>query len=167
LLRADGNPGFSTPSGKVEFTSEILRAHGIEPLPLYREPAHSPLSTPELAEKYPLIMNAGSRVPYFCHSKDRELPWLRRYMQEPTILLGRQDASERGLSDGDLVRITSPANEPGIVAKLVITNTLRPGTIDMHHGWPQADVNELIPRIFDPISGFPVYKEGLCEVAKA
>jgi anaerobic selenocysteine-containing dehydrogenase/Fe-S-cluster-containing dehydrogenase component len=167
LLRADGKPGFSTPTGKVEFASEILREHGMEALPLYREPVHSPVSTPDLAKKYPLIMNAGSRVPYFCHSKDRELPWLRRYMQDPVILLSKTDAVARGLEDGDFVRITSPANEEGITAKLAVTNTLRPGAIDMHHGWPQADVNELIPRVFDPISGFPVYKEGLCQIEKA
>ncbi|MDR1797036.1 MAG: molybdopterin-dependent oxidoreductase [Clostridiales Family XIII bacterium] len=167
LLRPDGKPGFSTPTGKVEFASEVLREHGMEPLPLYREPEHSPVSKPDLAKKYPLIMNAGSRVPYYCHSKDRELPWLRRYMPDPTVSLGKRDAEARGLKDGDLVRITSPVNEEGIVAKLVVTNTLFPGMIDMHHGWPQADVNELIPRIFDPISGFPPYKEGLCQIEKA
>jgi anaerobic selenocysteine-containing dehydrogenase/Fe-S-cluster-containing dehydrogenase component len=167
LLRKDGQPGFSTPSGKVEFTSEYLRERGFEPLPLYREPYESPLSTPELAEEYPLILNSGSRVPYFCHSLDRTLPWLVRYMPEPTVNLGRADAEARGLEDGDLVRITSPTNKEGIVAKLVITNTLFPGMMDMHHGWPQADVNELIARVFDPISGFPAYKEGLCQITRA
>jgi anaerobic selenocysteine-containing dehydrogenase len=167
LLRPDGKPGFSTPSGKLECASEIRRLYGMEPLPVSREPAHSPVSTPELAKKYPLIMNAGSRVPFFCHSKDRELPWLRRFMPDPTVNLGKEDAAARDLNEGDLVRITSPANNDGIVAKLVITNTLRPGAIDIHHGWRQADANELIPRIFDPISGFPVYKEGLCQIEKA
>jgi len=58
-------------------------------------------------------------------------------------------------------------NPSGIVAKLEVTNTLKPGVIDMLHGWAEANVNELIPRDFDPISGFPCYKEGLCEVARA
>jgi hypothetical protein len=34
------------------------------------------------------------------------------------------------------------------------------------HGWAKANVNELIPREFDPISGFPPYKEVVCEVVK-
>jgi anaerobic selenocysteine-containing dehydrogenase/Fe-S-cluster-containing dehydrogenase component len=167
LLRSDGKPGFSTPSGKVEFASEILRRYGYEPLPLYREPAHSPVSAPELAVKYPLILCTGARVPYYCQSGGRSLPWLRRFMPEPTVNLGRSDAEARGLKEGELVRITSPANEKGIVAKLVITNTLRPGMIDMYHGWPQADVNELVPRIFDPLGGFPPFREGLCQIERA
>jgi anaerobic selenocysteine-containing dehydrogenase/Fe-S-cluster-containing dehydrogenase component len=167
LLRDDGKPGFSTPSGKVEFASEILRTHGFEPLPVYREPSYSPISTPDAAEKYPLILIAGSRVPFFCHSKERGLPWLRRFMPDPVVRLGHGDAEARGLKDGDPVRITSPANETGIIAKLEVTNTLKPGVMDMVHGWAEANVNELVPRDFDPISGFPAYREGLCEIAKA
>jgi anaerobic selenocysteine-containing dehydrogenase/Fe-S-cluster-containing dehydrogenase component len=167
LLRADGKPGFDTPSGKVEFASEILREHGFEPLPVYREPSYSPVSTPEVAREYPLIMNAGSRVPFFCHSKERTLPWLRRFMPDPVVRVAREDAAARGLADGEAVRITSPVNPSGIVAKLEVTNTLKPGVIDMVHGWAEANVNELVPRDFDPISGFPCYKEGLCEVARA
>ncbi|MDR2502232.1 MAG: molybdopterin-dependent oxidoreductase, partial [Oscillospiraceae bacterium] len=164
LLRLDGNPGFDTPSGKVEFSSGILRAYGREPLPLYREPTVSPESTPETAEKYPLIMNAGCRVPYYSNAKHRELPALRRFMPEALVKLSRADAEARDLSDGDAVRVSSPCNPVGISAKLKITNTLRPGCIDMLHGWESANVNELIPRDFDPISGFPPYKEGLCQV---
>ena len=88
-------------------------------------------------------------------------------MPEPVVRLSKADADERNLADGDMVRITSPVNAEGIEAKLEITNVLRPGMIDMFHGWHQADVNMLIPRDFDPISGFPPYKEGLCQIAKA
>jgi hypothetical protein len=51
--------------------------------------------------------------------------------------------------------------------KAKITNIILPGSVDMIHGWQQADVNQLISRDFDPISGFPPYKEGLCQVEKA
>jgi len=37
--------------------------------------------------------------------------------------------------------------------------------VNMYHGYPEADVNELIePDYLDPISGFPGYKSLLCEV---
>jgi anaerobic selenocysteine-containing dehydrogenase len=167
LLRKDGKPGFETPSGKVEFTSEVLRTHGVEPLPVFREPTYSPVSRPELAEDFPLIMNAGSRVPFFCHSKERSLPWLRRFMPEPVIRVHSADAKIRGLAGGDYVRITSPVNKEGIRAKLEISNIVRPGSIDMFHGWIEANVNELVPRDFDPVTGFPPYREGLCQVERA
>lgn len=167
VLREDGQPGFTSPTGKVEFTSEILREHGFEPLPKYVEPVYSPVSTPEVAQEFPLVMNSGSRVPFYTHSKERHLPWLNQFMPEPVVKLTKADADERGLSDGDKVRITSPVNKEGIEAKLEVTNTLRPGMIDMFHGWSKANVNELISRDFDPISGFPPFKEGLCQVQKA
>ena len=37
-LRADGQPGFNTPTGKLEITSEWFRSFGYEPLPVYTEP---------------------------------------------------------------------------------------------------------------------------------
>jgi anaerobic selenocysteine-containing dehydrogenase/ferredoxin len=164
LLRSDGQPGFSTPTGKVEFVSEVLREHGFEPLPLYREPSYSPVSTPELTDEYPLIFNSGSRLPFYCHSKERRLPWLNRFMPEPVLYMEPSDAASRQLSSGQKVRINSPVNPVGIVATLVTSNVLRPGMVDIHHGWPQANANALVPRDFDPISGFPPYKEGLCQV---
>ena len=36
--------GFPTPSGKMEFTSTVLKEFGIDPLPTYREPKLSPVS---------------------------------------------------------------------------------------------------------------------------
>jgi anaerobic selenocysteine-containing dehydrogenase/Fe-S-cluster-containing dehydrogenase component len=167
LLRADGRPGFETPSGKVEFASEVLRAHGMNPLPVYREPKYSPLSTPDIAERFPLIMNAGSRVPFYSNAKERELPWLRRFMPEPVIRLNPADAEARGLRENDAVRIIAPIDEEGVVMKLELTETVKPGVIDALHGWPQADINKLITRDFDPISGFVPFKEGLCQVVKA
>jgi anaerobic selenocysteine-containing dehydrogenase len=167
VLRRDGKPGFDTPSGKVEFASEVLRENGLEPLPKYREPVYSPISTPETAEKFPLVMVVGSRVPFYSNAKHRELPWLRRFMPEPVARLHTSDALARGLRDGDKVRVTAPVNGTGIVVTLKTSETIKPGIIDLLHGWPQADANELITRDFDPISGFVPFREGLCEVAKA
>lgn len=167
LLRPDGQPGFPTPTGKVEFTSEILRKHGYGPLPIFVEPVYSPVSTPDLYKEFPLIMNTGNRVPMYAHSKHRNLPWMRSLMPEPVIKLCKQDADDRRLVAGDMVKITSPINKKGIVAKLEITNILKPGVMDMFHGWEEANINLLVSRDFDKISGFPPFKEGLCQVEKA
>jgi anaerobic selenocysteine-containing dehydrogenase/ferredoxin len=167
LLRADGKPGFDTPSGKVEFISEVLRENGLDPRPLYREPVYSPVSTPEKAVRYPLIMCCGSRVPFYSNAKHRGLPWLRRFMPEPFVRLHPNDAASRGLRDGDTIRVTAPVNDRGIMLTLKTSETIKPGVIDILHGWAEADANELITRDFDPISGFVPFREGLCEVAKA
>ena len=37
----------------------------------------------------------------------------------------------------------------------------------MFHGWEDANVNKLVSRDFDPVTGYPPYKEGLCQVERA
>jgi anaerobic selenocysteine-containing dehydrogenase len=167
ILRRDGQPGFDTPSGKVEIISEVLREYGLDPRPVYIEPVYSPLSTPQVAEKFPLIMNCGSRVPFYSNAKERELPWLRRFMPEPVVRIHPADARSRGLAAGDTVRVTAPVNETGITLKLETSETIKPGVIDILHGWPQANANELVTRDFDPISGFVPFREGLCQISRA
>ncbi len=39
--------------------------------------------------------------------------------------------------------------------KVNITDDVLPGVMDVSHGWAEANVNEIVPRRFDPISGFP------------
>ncbi|MBW2656559.1 MAG: molybdopterin-dependent oxidoreductase, partial [Deltaproteobacteria bacterium] len=68
--------GFNTPSGKVELYSSIMEKYGYDPLPYYQEPPESPLSTPELAQDYPLILTTGGRTPYYFHSEYRQIPSL-------------------------------------------------------------------------------------------
>lgn len=165
LLRKDGKPGFSTPTGKVEIASTILAQYGFDALPTYKEPVESPISTPDLAKEFPLILNTGSRVPMYTHSKFRELPWLNQFMPEPIVRVNPKDAAERGIKDGDPVVLSSPHGEVKMKAK--VTNIVMPGVIDVFHGWAKANVNEIVARHFDPISGFPAFKEGLCQVKKA
>ncbi|TXT54592.1 MAG: hypothetical protein BAJATHORv1_60089 [Candidatus Thorarchaeota archaeon] len=50
---------FRTETGKVELYSPALKRMGIDPLPFHEEPAESPISTPLLYRKFPLIMITG------------------------------------------------------------------------------------------------------------
>ncbi|WP_019851188.1 molybdopterin-dependent oxidoreductase [Desulfitobacterium sp. PCE1] len=163
-FRPDGKTGFPTTSGKFEFTSEILRKYQFDTLPTYKEPVDSPNSNPELAKEFPLILNTGSRIPYYTHSKLRHMPWLNQFMPEPIVRMNKVDATARGLKDGDDVKLSTKFGE--LQFKLEVTNIILPGMIDVFHGWEKADINLLIARDFDPISGFPPYKEGLCQVSK-
>lgn len=166
LLRQDGKPGFTSPTGKIEFVSEFLRERGFDPLPVYKEPVYSPVSTPDEKNKYPLLLNTGSREPFYTHSKGRGTPWLRQLQPDPVVRIHPQDAKARGLNEGDWVLLTSPTGLK-IKMRTRISGIVMPGCVDMIHGWVQADCNLLIARNFDPISGFPPYKEGLCEIKKA
>ena len=82
LLRPDGQPGFNTPTGKVELYSTRFEKFGYDPLPRYVEPAESPVSTPETFKEFPLI-GVNRRPVHYVHSKYRNVPYLRELHSSP------------------------------------------------------------------------------------
>ena len=89
--------GFKTPSGKVQMYDPRLEALGFDPLPGYREPDESPVSTPELAREYPLIISTGGRVPVFRHSELRNIPVLREIVPELLVTIHPETARRLGI----------------------------------------------------------------------
>jgi anaerobic selenocysteine-containing dehydrogenase len=157
--------GFKTASGKVEFDSAELRAAGHDGLPTYREPAESPLSTPELAQRYPLVLTSGARNKWYTHSQQRNIAALRAYDPYPRVQLHPDDAAARGIASGDAVMVSSPRGAVRFVAE--VTDILKPGVAHCFHGWNEANINELTDdSSLDPISGFPPFKSLLCEVER-
>ncbi len=155
--------GFPTASGKVEFDSSELRAAGHEGLPIYREPAESPISTPEIARDYPLVLTSGARTKFDTHSQHQHMERMRRAVPDPLVEIHPSDAAPRGILDGDPVRVRSPRGAVRFVAR--VTDRIKPGVVHCAHGWNSANINELTDdRHLDPISGFPPFKSGLCEV---
>ena len=161
-MRPDGEPGFDTPSGKVEFDSNLLKMCGFDGLPVYKEPAYGPAH--EEFDKYPIILTTGNRVPQYVHSKWRQIPWLNQFMPEPVVLINPADAEERGIVEGDAVKVYNMFGELDVKAK--VTNLERPGAAEILHGWAQANSCDLVSREFDPISGFPPYKDVICQIEK-
>jgi anaerobic selenocysteine-containing dehydrogenase len=158
--------GFQTPSGKVEIASSTLAEHRFDPLPVYREPPESPLSRPDLAVSYPLVMTSGARVMAYTHSQFRNIPRLRKMMPEPLADIHPSDAAPRSIKSGDTVIIATP--RASIRMKANVTDTILPGVVSLPHHWPdEANVNLLVDdRTLDPISGFIPCKSQLCQVMK-
>ena len=158
--------GFQTPSGKVEIASSILEDYGHQSLPLYNEPEGSPLSRPELAESFPLVLTSGARIIGFTHSQYRNIPRLRRMMPEPRIEINTADATPRGIENGTYEKVSSPRGSIRLRAQ--VTDIVPPGVVHaMHHWQGDANVNILADdRALDPISGFASFKAQLCQVSK-
>ncbi len=157
--------GFGTPSGKVEFTSTLLEAAGFDALPTYREPHWGPISTPDIAKDYPLILTSGARSKNYTHSQGRELPTLRRLEPDPRVQINPAAAAARGIDDGDWVEISSPLGT--VDMRAYVTDDVAPGVVQAVHGWATANINELVPDTgLDPISGFPPFGSGLCQVTR-
>jgi anaerobic selenocysteine-containing dehydrogenase len=173
-LRADGKPGFETPTGKFEFTSEWFREYGYEPLPVYTEPEEGPLAAAELVQSYPLVFNSGARMQSTFRSQHLNIEGLQKLQPKPLVWIHPRDAELRGIEDGDEVRVESPRGQVCFWAK--VTADIVPGVIEANMGgggplgpkeWQAANVNSLTDmENRDPISGFPVYKALLCEVRR-
>ncbi len=161
--------GFSTPSGKMEFKSLVLEKYandyGYDALPVYHPPKNSAESNPELAEKYPLVLNTGSRLPMFIHSRTFRLSWNQSLRPEAMADLNPIDAQRLKIVQGNPIRISTP--QGAICVKANLTYLVQQGVVHMYHAYPNADVNTLFDSDYlDPISGFPGFKALLCEVEK-
>ena len=175
LLRPDGRPGFNTPTGKFEITSEWFRAHGHEPLPVYTEPVEGPLAAPTLAARYPLVLNTGARTHFDFRSQHHNIPSLLARHPWPLVTVHPADAAPRGIADGDEVDVISPRGRVRFRAR--VSPDIAPGVVEANMGgggplgpppWQEGNVNALTDLDNrDPISGFPVYKALLCELVKA
>lgn len=158
--------GFRTPSGKVELFSDEMKKLGYDPLPTYREPAESPVNTPELAREYPLVLTTGARNLGNLHSQLRNVPRLTRLSPEPAAEMHPATAHEYGIADGDTVSVESLRGAITLAAN--VNEDIMPGMVGIPHGWAEANVNALTSEAErDPVSGLPGLKAGLCRVRKA
>ena len=173
-LRADGRPGFETPTGKFEIASEWLREHGYDALPVYTEPREGPLASPELAGLYPLVFNSGARTQSAFRSQHLNIPSLVAQQSQPLVSLHPADAARRGIVDGDPVFVVSPRGRVPFWAS--VTPDIVEGAVEVNMGgggplgspaWEEANVNQLTDHEnVDPLSGFPVFKALLCDVER-
>jgi len=168
--------GFPTPTGKFEFVSKKLEELGYDPLPQYREPGESPLSTPELYKEYPVVMTSGYRQPFYFLGQYRNIPWLRGFMEYPTCQLHPETAEKYGIVDGDWVWIESPRGRirqkvrvfPGILRGVLMAtaNCFYPEEPpESYHGLLISNPNVLTSNNhLDPMYGSPDMTCLLCKV---
>ncbi|MBR5284438.1 MAG: molybdopterin-dependent oxidoreductase, partial [Clostridia bacterium] len=152
-----------TPSGKIEFVSSALaecHKEGHEGLPVYHDYREKlPL------EEYPLILSTGSRKPQLFHSRTYRMPWLAKLEQYPLLEVHPTDAKKYGLTEGDVVALSTPVGTMDFVMT-ENTGTL-PGTVNIYHGAGDQDINYIFDdNYLDPISGFPGFKSYCCRLTK-
>ncbi len=179
-LRPDGNPGFLTPSGRIELWSTMMQRFGDDPLPYYDAPPFGPEKTPELMEKYPYVLTTGARAYAYFHSEGRQIPLLRETNPDPICEIHPETAAKHGIEDGNWVILENMYGSARLKAK--VHAGIDPRVIQSQHGWwfPEEDgeapnlygtyrsnINNLIPHGFNGKTGFgaPV-KCMICNVRK-
>jgi anaerobic selenocysteine-containing dehydrogenase len=149
---------FPTDTGKINIFSTVHQRYGFSPLPVYTEPLESPVSRPDLAKDYPLVLSTGKRQPGYFHSEFRQMPLTRQLSPAPEAMMSRQTASEYGLKDGDWVWVETPptnGRELGphrVIGKLTCRVMMRPGqvTYSQHAWWrPEKSVSQDLHGAFE------------------
>ena len=181
VLRPDGKPGFRTPTGKVELYATQHEKFGLDPLPFYVEPPESEVRTPELNQKYPLVLVSGRRSPVYFHSEHRNIPWLRACDPFPVVEVHPSVLKKLGIDDGEWIWVE---NDRGRIRRKVKSNpSMHPKTVSAPHGWwiPEAEgkgpsyfkawenqINLIIPNDTQASSGYGggAYKTTLCRLRK-
>lgn len=158
--------GFRTPSKKIELYSKALEEAGFDPLPTHREPDESPVRTPELAKKYPLILITGARMREYTHSQLRSMTQMRRRAPDPLAQIHTTTAKRYDIIDGEMIVVET--RRGSIKMKAKVTEDIAPQVVSIPHGWAEANANVLTDiTARDPISGYPTLKGLLCRIKKA
>jgi anaerobic selenocysteine-containing dehydrogenase len=179
----DGTPrGFATPSKKVELYSLKFADHGYPALPEYVEPALSPVSKPEIAADFPLVLT-NAKFTTFVHSQQRALASLRKVSPEPGADLNPETAARYGIKNKDWMIVETPRG--AIQVKARVTPNIVAGVVCLQHGWWQACSELELPGynpydagganpatligtdLADPVSGSLPHRSYLCRVRRA
>jgi anaerobic selenocysteine-containing dehydrogenase len=127
-------------------------------------------------DEYPLRLTTGRSVYHFhTRTKTGRTAELSEAAPEVWLELAPDDASERGISEGDVVEVVSRRGR--IVAPVRISD-IRPGTVfaPFHYGYWDAPpgsperrptaANELTITEWDPVSKQPLFKSGAVQVRR-
>ena len=156
-----------TPSEKIEIYSQTLADAGYDPIPVHKEPTQSCVQCPELAEKYPLILNTGARMLEYTHWQMRNIRELRELAPDPLAELHPTTAGEYGVIDGDWIFVETKKGK--IKVKVTTTDDIMAGVVNIMHGWPE-DLNQNVLTDLehrDPVTGYPELRALACKISKA
>lgn len=148
-VEAGENP-FETPTGKIEFSATYAedndltqtkwRGH-MDSIPRWEpsymtEPANDSFYHPK-TKKYPLSLVTPVST-YRQHSSNDNNPLLRDDCYRHAVWISAVDAAQRGIKDGDKVRVFNEYGE--MIIPAYVTSRTMPGTVAVHHGaWYQPN----------------------------
>jgi anaerobic selenocysteine-containing dehydrogenase len=169
--------GFPTPSGRIELHATRFAEEGYSPLPVYGEPADSPLD--DTNATFPLVLTSFRSI-QFVGPQHRNIPRLRAANPEPCMELHPETARAAGIEEGQWARIETAVGK--IRMKVEFNANLHPRVVCAPYGWWQeckelglpgydpfgpdgANVNLLIPNAYiDPISAAVPHRSRMCRV---
>jgi len=161
-------PVWKTASGKIELFSERAQRDGYDPLPDYAPPAESVEADPELGREFPVNLLSPA-AHHFLNTTFANQPSLQKSEQMPRIWINPLDAQERGILDGQWLRVW---NQRGTVRlKAVVSDNVKPGVAWSPSLWWQRDspdnrnVNALTSARLTDMGGGSTFHSNLVQFA--
>ncbi|ONI47133.1 hypothetical protein AN644_01480 [Candidatus Epulonipiscium fishelsonii] len=161
---------FNTPSGKIEFYSEKLKEAGHHPVAEYVPTAESEDGSPDLFKKYPFTL-VSPATKNLIHSQMYNVPQIRELMGDPVVFIHTDDATERGIVDGDSLNVTNDRGTIKLVAKVTSTITKKGTLLTFNAPWPKfvegrKSINELTSDRLSDMGGGSTFHTNLVEITK-
>jgi len=124
-------------------------------------------TTPE----HPLVLTTGRiRDQWHTMTKTGKVNRLKQHIPKPFLEIHPEDASDRDIADGEIVRIANTRGEVFVYAK--VTTDVRKGMVFLPMHWSRikgktiARANNLTNNLIDPISKEPDFKFSTVQVEK-
>jgi len=160
--------GFPTPSGKARLYHKDLIAHGMDPVASFAPPEesrHSPAS-----ERYPLELLAR-KADNFLNSTFVNHPGHQKMeSHQDKLEIATEDATRRGIADGDRVRVFNDRGEIFLLAR--VDGEVQAGVVGARLGWAKLsdrglNINVLTSARLTDLGGGATFYSTLVEVERA
>ncbi|MDR3438712.1 molybdopterin-dependent oxidoreductase [Telmatospirillum sp.] len=148
---ADGK--FATPSKKYEFRSDLCAKNGHDALPMYKE-GRAP---------YDKLRLLTPHHKFAIHSQFQNLDWMADFNPAPFVYIHPRAAAQRGIADGDMVRVFNKVGEVRLAARL--TSDVPPDTLLMYETWYKGLAFNCQNLVDDTSADMGAYKTGAPGVA--
>ncbi|MCX6407156.1 MAG: molybdopterin-dependent oxidoreductase [Propionibacteriales bacterium] len=180
----EGN--FRTPSEKTEFLSSAAAGGNfvvplfrqgsndhqpgqpVDPLPHYIPPRENASADPDLASRYPLnLISPKSHA--FINSSYANIEFHQKVQKPATLIINPDDAAERGIENGAVVRAFNDRGSVELLAK--VDASTMPGVTVCYVGHCRSDalglstLSSLNPTRFADLGNAPTFSDTLIEVA--
>jgi len=145
---------YKTLSKKIELYNQRYEQMGIDPMPVYTEPAKVP------ENQFRLVVGRDALT---TQTSTANNALLHQFNPANTLWLNTESARALGISDGDLVEVSSPVGRQELAAE--VTDRIRPDTVYMLSGYNTlstmqtlshgvgASINELLDDDYDTVTG--------------
>ncbi len=173
VLEAGGPQQWPLPEGQARGRQRLYE-NGVFPTPTGRAcfvvAAHS-ATAERTGARFPLHLTTGrARDQWHGMSRTGTVARLFSHADEALLSMHADDAVGRGLSNGDLARVSS--RRGAIVVRVAISEEMRPGQVFLAMHWgsrflSSPGVNALTLGDFDPFSFQPELKHAAVQVEKA